>query len=121
MSIPTAQRLRSEAKKIKLSPYLRCIIHIITPIVKNNIMDFNKGVLEKSHDLPVIVDFWASWCGPCRILGPTIEQLAEEQKDKWSLVKIDTEEEYELAAQYRVQSIPNVKMFYKERCNRCFP
>jgi putative thioredoxin len=76
-------------------------------------MDFNKDVIEKSYEQPVVVDFWAPWCGPCRILGPTIEQLAEEQKDKWTLVKVNTEEEYDVAVQYRIQSIPNVKMFHE--------
>jgi len=76
-------------------------------------MDFNKEVIERSYKKPVVVDFWAPWCGPCRVLGPVIEQLAEEQKDKWELVKINTEEEYEVAVKYRIQSIPNVKMFHK--------
>lgn len=76
-------------------------------------MDFDKDVIEKSYEQPVVVDFWAPWCGPCRVLGPTIEQLAEEQKDKWTLVKVNTEEEYDVAVQYRIQSIPNVKMFHE--------
>ncbi|MCB0686387.1 MAG: tetratricopeptide repeat protein, partial [Saprospiraceae bacterium] len=53
------------------------------------------------------------WCGPCRVLGPTIEQLATESKGAWELVKINTEEDQELAYQYGIRSIPNVKMFYK--------
>jgi putative thioredoxin len=76
-------------------------------------MDFNTRVLDRSHSKPVVVDFWAPWCGPCRVLGPTIEQLAEEQRDRWELVKVNTEEEMDIAQQYRIQSIPNVKMFHK--------
>ncbi len=76
-------------------------------------MDFKTAVIEKSFEKPVVVDFWAAWCGPCRILGPVIEKLAAEQTDKWELVKLDTEEDYEVAEQYNIQSIPNVKMFYK--------
>jgi len=71
-----------------------------------NTIDFAKDVLERSYEKPVVVDFWASWCGPCRVLGPVIEQIAEEQKDRW--------EEYpEIAQEYQVMSIPNVKMFIK--------
>jgi putative thioredoxin len=76
-------------------------------------MDFQKDVLGKSFETPVLVDFWAPWCGPCRILTPVLEQIAEEQKDKWILVKINTEEHEELAQQYHIMSIPNVKMFYR--------
>ena len=78
-------------------------------------MNFQAEVIEKSHKMPVVVDFWASWCGPCRVLGPTIEALAEEQSDRWALVKVNTEEEQALAAEYQIRSIPNVKMFHKGR------
>ena len=76
-------------------------------------MDFQKDVIDKSFQQPVVVDFWASWCGPCKVLGPTIEQIAEEQKDKWTLVKVDTEAHQDLARAYEIQSIPNVKLFHK--------
>ena len=76
-------------------------------------MNFQKDVLDRSFQKPVLVDFWAEWCGPCRVLGPTLEQLAEEQKERWELVKIDTEEFQDLAVQYNIRSIPNVKLFYK--------
>ncbi len=76
-------------------------------------MDFKAEVIDKSQQQPVVVDFWAPWCGPCRMLGPTIEQVAEEQKGRWTLVKVNTEEEQQIAMQYGIRSIPNVKMFYK--------
>lgn len=76
-------------------------------------MDFNSAVLERSFERPVVVDFWAPWCGPCRVLGPTIEKLAEEQADKWDLVKVNTEEDTAVAQQYKIMSIPNVKLFHK--------
>jgi putative thioredoxin len=75
-------------------------------------IDFKKDVIETSYQLPVLVDFWAEWCGPCRILGPVLEKLANKYSDKWKLVKIDTEEYPELAAMYGVRSIPNVKLFH---------
>ncbi len=75
--------------------------------------DFQLDVIARSHEKPVVVDFWAPWCGPCRMLGPILEQLAQEQADRWTLVKINADEAYELAQQYRVMSIPNVKMFYQ--------
>ncbi len=74
-------------------------------------MNFQTDVIDRSHTVPVVVDFWAEWCGPCRILGPVIEQLAEEADGTWELVKIDTEAHQDVARQYRIMSIPAVKMF----------
>ena len=74
-------------------------------------MDFKTDVLEESKKQPVLVDFWAQWCGPCRVLGPKLEKLAEEAGGKWKLVKINTEEFPEIAQEYRIMSIPNVKLF----------
>ncbi len=76
-------------------------------------MNFKKDVIERSRTLPVVVDFWAPWCGPCRVLGPVIEQLAGENGGKWELVKVNTEEHQELGVEYGIRSIPNVKMFHK--------
>ncbi len=77
------------------------------------IKDFKQDIIEKSYEIPVLVDFWAEWCGPCRLLGPVLERLAEKYSDKWKLVKINTEEFPEIASQYGIKSIPNVKLFHK--------
>lgn len=74
-------------------------------------LDFQKDVLETSKKIPVLVDFWASWCGPCKVLGPVLEKLSEEASGTWKLVKVSTEEYPALAQEYRIQSIPAVKLF----------
>ena len=75
-------------------------------ITKDN---FEKEVLKS--DIPVLVDFWASWCGPCKMLSPIIAQIAEEHAGKVKVGKINVDEQQELAAQYRVMSIPTLIVF----------
>jgi putative thioredoxin len=79
----------------------------------NDTFDFQSDVIELSNRKPVLVDFWAAWCGPCRLLAPVLEKLAEKNTDAWTLVKIDTEEFPDIAARYGVRGIPNVKLFSK--------
>jgi thioredoxin 1 len=66
--------------------------------------NFEREVLQS--DKPVLIDFWAPWCGPCRMLSPTISAIAEEYKDKVKVGKVNVDEEGELATMFRVSSIP---------------
>ncbi len=75
-------------------------------ITKDN---FEEEVLNSS--LPVLVDFWAAWCGPCKMLSPIVAEIAEEEKARVKVGKINIDEEMDLAMQYGVQSIPTVLIF----------
>jgi putative thioredoxin len=68
-------------------------------------------VMEASFNVPVLIDFWASWCQPCQVLMPILAKLAEEYQGKFLLGKLNTEDEQEIAAQFGIRSIPNVKLF----------
>ncbi|GAB3354097.1 thioredoxin [Lysobacter tyrosinilyticus] len=70
--------------------------------------NFEAKVLQKSQDTPVLVDFWAEWCGPCKQLGPILEKLAGEYNGAFELAKIDVDKEQELGAAFQVRSIPTV-------------
>lgn len=73
--------------------------------------EFQEKVLKRSLKLPIVVDFWASWCMPCKMLGPVLERMEKRYRGRFSLVKINIDENKEMAQQYDVMSIPSVKMF----------
>ncbi|MDH5546669.1 MAG: thioredoxin [Gammaproteobacteria bacterium] len=72
---------------------------------------FHSQVIERSFQVPVLVDFWASWCNPCKMLAPVLNQLAEYYGGKVFVVKVDTDVERDLAAQFGIRSLPSVKIF----------
>lgn len=82
-----------------------------TPIRDVGAADFEEAVVARSHDVPVVVDFWAAWCGPCRTLGPMLEDAVTRREGAVELAKVDVDGAQQLAARFGIRGIPAVKAF----------
>ncbi len=74
-------------------------------------IDFNRDIIEASHRHPVLVDFYATWCGPCKMLGPVLDEVIRGAAGTLNLVKVNTDENQELAVNANVSGIPDVRLF----------
>ena len=81
----------------------------MSAVVEVNDVDFEKEVLQS--EVPVLVDFWAPWCGPCKAIAPVVEELAKEYGERLKVVKINVDENKEAAMKYNVRGIPNLILF----------
>ncbi len=89
--------------------------HLTKETFLEKIFNYEKNTEWKFEgELPCLIDFYADWCGPCKMVAPVMEELAEEYKDKVNIYKIDTEAEQELAAAFGIQSIPSLLFIPKE-------
>ena len=80
-------------------------------IIEVNDKDFQKDVVDKSKDIPILVDFWAPWCQPCLLLGPILEKLSGEYPDKFILAKVNVQENPIVASRFGISAIPTVMLF----------
>jgi catechol 2,3-dioxygenase len=115
--------LRMHTRPLDLDSLLRELNHVDLPIKKEkeDQMSFMKSTVELNEqnfdqqvlkaDKPVVVDFWADWCGPCKMLGPSLEEIAADHRDRAVIAKVNIDENPELATRYQIQSIPTLLYF----------
>lgn len=84
---------------------------MVSSVIDVGTADFSTAVLQTSHQVPVVVDLWAEWCGPCKVLGPVLEKAAVEGGGSWLLAKLDVDQNPQIAQQLGVQGIPTVVAF----------
>ncbi len=84
----------------------------MSEIIENG-TDANFDEIVKKSDLPVLVDFWAPWCGPCRTVGPVLEEVADEYAGRAKVVKVNVDEEQGVAGSMGIRSIPTIALFHK--------
>ena len=100
-----------DIKRKKMRGYLEKLTSSERVEIEVTDNSFEKEVIERSKKTPVVVDFWASWCGPCLMLGPILEKLAKKYKGKFILAKINVDNNPIVSQRYGIMSIPSVKMF----------
>ena len=85
--------------------------HTPSLIIDVNLHDFEQRVIEASKTLPVLVDFWADWCPPCRVLTPVLERLVDEYAGRFVLAKVEADENMKLAGRYKLRGFPTAILF----------
>ena len=109
MSDPDVEKIKAE-KLRKMQEQMRQN-EVKKVEIEVNDENFQKEVIDKSNSVPVVVDFWATWCAPCLMLGPSLEKLAKKFNGKFVLAKLNVDENHVVSAKYAISSIPAVKIF----------